>query len=66
MIPLYPKSRTNPLLKHFNFKERLVNVKLKDIDAWTHKALVQKLGDRTNQNSQTSELILEHRTGQFK
>ncbi len=25
--------------------------------------LVQKLGDRTNQNSQTSELILEHRTG---
>ena len=28
-----------------------------------YRALVQKLGDRTNQNSQTSELILEHRTG---
>ena len=26
-----------------------------------YRALVQKLGDRTNQNSQTSELILEHR-----
>ena len=28
-----------------------------------YRALVQKLGDRTNQNTQTSELILEHRTG---
>ena len=28
-----------------------------------YRALVQKLGDRTNQNSQTNELILEHRTG---
>ena len=28
-----------------------------------YRELVQKLGDRTNQNTQTSELILEHRTG---
>lgn len=37
LIPLYPKLVTSPLLKKLKFKERLVNVKLKDIDAFAMK-----------------------------
>ena len=39
MIPLYPKIVNESVTKTFNFKERLVNVKLKDIDAWATKHL---------------------------
>lgn len=63
MIPLYPKVVNESVTKTFNFKECLVSVKLKDIDARATEHLSKKMGDRTNQNSQTSELILEHRTG---
>lgn len=50
MIPLYPKVATKVVTKTFKFKERIMNVKLKDIDTW-YRAFVQKLGDRTNQNT---------------
>lgn len=63
MIPLYPKGVNESVTKTFNFKECLVSVKLKDIDARATEHLSKKMGDRTNQNTQTSELILEHRTG---
>ena len=33
------KSRTNPLQKTINFKERIVNVKLKDISTWATEHL---------------------------
>ena len=39
MIPLYPKVVNESVTKTFNFKERLVNVKLKDIDAWATEHL---------------------------
>ena len=38
-LPLYPKVVNESVTKTFNFKERLVNVKLKDIDAWTTEHL---------------------------
>lgn len=34
IIPLYPNITNSIVTKTFNFKERLTNVKLKDIDAW--------------------------------
>ncbi|MDY2849326.1 MAG: hypothetical protein SOT67_03550 [Bacteroidaceae bacterium] len=37
LIPLYPKLVNKSVTDTFNFKERLVNVKLKDIDAWAAK-----------------------------
>ena len=37
LIPLYPKLVNKSVTDAFNFKERLVNVKLKDIDAWAAK-----------------------------
>ena len=37
MIPLYPKLVNKSVSDTFNFKERLVNVKLKDIDTWAAK-----------------------------
>ena len=46
----YPKVATKVVTKTFKFKERIMNVKLKDIDTW-YRAFVQKLGDRTNQNT---------------
>ena len=39
MIPLYPKIANKVVTKKINFKERIVNVKLKDIDAWANKHL---------------------------
>ena len=33
IIPLYPKITNQIVTKTFNFKERLANVKLKDVDA---------------------------------
>ena len=33
-LPLYAKFKNENAAKTFNFKERLVNVKLKDIDAY--------------------------------
>ena len=39
MIPLYPKIANKVVTKTFNFKERIMNVKLKDIDAWTTEHL---------------------------
>lgn len=39
MIPLYPKVANKVVTKTFNFKERIMNVKLKDIDAWATKNL---------------------------
>jgi len=41
--------------KTFNFKERLVNVKLKDIDAWTTKHLSKNwVTERTKTLKQVS------------
>ena len=37
LIPLYPKLVNKSVTDTFNFKERLVNVKLKDIDTWAAK-----------------------------
>lgn len=37
IIPLYPKLVNKSVTQIFDFKERLVNVKLKDIDAFTKK-----------------------------
>ena len=33
-IPLYPKVANQSVTKTINFKERIVNVKLKDISTW--------------------------------
>lgn len=38
-------------LSAYNFKERIVNVKLKDISTWSTEHLSKKLGYRTNQNA---------------
>lgn len=38
-IPLYPKVANESVIKTINFKERIVNVKLKDICAWSTKHL---------------------------
>ena len=62
-IPLYLKIENEFFSKTFSFKERLVNVKLKDTDAWATEHLSKKLGDWTNQNTQKSELKLERKTG---
>lgn len=35
IIPLYPKLVNKSVTELFDFKERMVNVKLKDIDAWS-------------------------------
>ena len=43
-------SDTN-ITKTINFKERIVNVKLKDICTWSTEHLSKKLGYRTNQNA---------------
>lgn len=37
MIPLYPKLVNKDVTDNFNFKDRLVNVKLKDIETWATK-----------------------------
>lgn len=37
LIPLYPKLVNKSVTDTFNFKERLVNVKLKDLDSWATK-----------------------------
>jgi len=37
IIPLYPKLVNKSVTEMFNFKERMINVKLKDIDAWAKK-----------------------------
>lgn len=37
LIPLYPKLVNKSVTDTFNFKERLVNVKLKDVDSWATK-----------------------------
>ena len=37
LIPLYPKLVNKSITDTFNFVESLVNVKLKDIDAWAAK-----------------------------
>ena len=37
LIPLYPKLVNKSVTDTFNFKERLVNVKLRDIDTWASK-----------------------------
>lgn len=34
IIPLYPNITNQIVTKTFNFKERLTNVKLKDVDTW--------------------------------
>lgn len=39
MIPLHPKVATKVVTKTFNFKERIMNVKLKDIDTWATEHL---------------------------
>ena len=38
-IPLYPKVANESVTKTINFKERIVNVKLKDISAWSTEHL---------------------------
>ena len=35
IIPLYPKLVNKSVTELFNFKERMVNVKLKDINTWS-------------------------------
>ena len=37
LIPLYPKLVNKSVTDTFNFRERLVNVKLKDVDSWATK-----------------------------
>lgn len=55
MIPLYPKVVNESVTKTFNFKERLVNVKLKDIDAWTTEHLSKNwVTERTKTLKQVS------------
>lgn len=55
MIPLYPKVVNESVTKTFNFKERLVNVKLKDIDAWTTEHLPKNwVTERTKTLKQVS------------
>ena len=39
IIPLYPKITNKVVTKTVDFKERIVNVKFKDIDAWTTEHL---------------------------
>lgn len=54
-IPLYPKIANESITKTFNFKERLVNVKLKDIDTWTDKHLAKNwVTERTKTLKQAS------------
>ena len=49
IIPLYPKITNEIVTETFNFKERLVNVKLKDVDAWRTKYLSKNwVTERTN------------------
>ena len=38
-IPLYPKVANESVTKTINFKERIVNVKLKDISTWSTEHL---------------------------
>ncbi len=38
-IPLYPKVSNESVTKTINFKERIVNVKLKDISTWSTEHL---------------------------
>lgn len=55
MIPLYPKVVNESVTKTFNFKERLVNVKLKDIDAWATEHLSKNwVTERTKTLKQVS------------
>ena len=37
LLPLYPKLVNKSVTDTFNFKERLVNVKLKDVVSWATK-----------------------------
>ena len=54
-LPLYPKVVNESVTKTFNFKERLVNVKLKDIDAWTTEHLSKNwVTERTKTLKQVS------------
>ena len=54
-IPLYPKIVNESVTKTFNFKERLVNVKLKDIDAWAIEYLSKNwVTERTKTLKQVS------------
>jgi hypothetical protein len=39
ILPLYPKLESKSAAKTFNFKERLCNVKLKDVDAFAKKTM---------------------------
>ena len=49
IIPLYPKITNKIVTETFNFKERLVNVKLKDVDVWRTKYLSKNwVTERTN------------------
>ena len=48
LIPLYPKLVNKSVTDTFNFKERLVNVKLKDIDTWAAKNMsTNRVTERT-------------------
>ena len=52
---LYPKVVNESVTKTFNFKERLVNVKLKDIDAWATEHLSKNwVTERTKTLKQVS------------
>ena len=54
-IPLYPKVANESVTKTINFKERIVNVKLKDIRAWSTKQLSKNwVTERTKTLKQVS------------
>ena len=59
MIPLYPKVVNESVTKTFNFKERLVNVKIKDIDAWTTEHLSKNWNIHRHAIVKTITAILE-------
>ena len=49
-IPLHAKLKNDSATKTFNFKERLCNVKLKDIDAFAKKHMsINWVTERTKQ-----------------
>ena len=55
VIYVNPKVVNESVTKTFNFKERLVNVKLKDIDAWTTEHLSKNwVTERTKTLKQVS------------
>lgn len=52
MMPLYPKVVNQSVTKNIDFKERLANVKLADVDAWAKEHLSENTVVKRSKNSQ--------------